>query len=169
MLANSWYVSCRWVGWHGTDDSPAKLNKTSDQSNLTKKLHCCRTWTVQSYSPGGANVHPPSNAWFPGPTWLSIPNCISISAPFLHSSRHRVPILYNGPPFATQNCPFPWVDLDPHLIDSSLGHLNPHPQQHLYLFSHFAGITIVTDRHTDGLSNRPRYSICNNGPHLRCT
>jgi len=29
---------------------------TSDQSNLTKRPHDRRTWTVQTYSPDGANV-----------------------------------------------------------------------------------------------------------------
>jgi len=37
----------------------------------------------------------------------------------LHSSRQKVPILYNGRPFP-KNCPFPWEDLDPHLIYDSL-------------------------------------------------
>jgi len=33
-------------------------NLTSCQNNLTKRLHRHCTWTVQSYSPGGANVNP---------------------------------------------------------------------------------------------------------------
>jgi len=33
-------------------------SSTSGQSNLRKRLHRRRTWTVQSYSPGGTNVHP---------------------------------------------------------------------------------------------------------------
>jgi len=31
---------------------------TSGQSNFDVRPHRRRTWTVQSYSPGGANVHP---------------------------------------------------------------------------------------------------------------
>ena len=31
---------------------------TSGQSNLTKRSHRRRTWTVQPYSQGGANMHP---------------------------------------------------------------------------------------------------------------
>jgi len=31
---------------------------TGGQSNLTKRPHRRRTWTVQSYLPGGANVFP---------------------------------------------------------------------------------------------------------------
>ena len=34
-----------------------KKTLTNDQNNLTKRPHCRCTWTVQSYSPGGANVH----------------------------------------------------------------------------------------------------------------
>jgi len=36
-----------------------KQTLTSGQSNLTKRSHRCRTWTVHLYSPGCANVHPP--------------------------------------------------------------------------------------------------------------
>ena len=37
--------------------------------------------------------------------------------PFLRSSRHSIPILYSGPLIPPpQNFPFPWGDLDPHLI-----------------------------------------------------
>ena len=39
--------------------------------------------------------------------------------PFLHSSRHTVPIIYNERPFP-QNCPFAWGDLNSHLIHDSL-------------------------------------------------
>jgi len=31
---------------------------TTGQNNLTKRPHRRRTWTVQSYSPGGVSVHP---------------------------------------------------------------------------------------------------------------
>jgi len=31
------------------------------------------------------------------------------------------PLLYNGPPLLPQNCPFPWEDLDHHVIHGSLG------------------------------------------------
>jgi len=36
-------------------------------------------------------------------------------------------ILYNGHPFS-QNCPFPWGDLDPHLTQDSLGPSEPTTQ-----------------------------------------
>ena len=52
---------------------------TSGQTNLTKRLHRHRTWTVQSYSPGGANMHPHLThaSWA---TPVHIPNGISIDS-----------------------------------------------------------------------------------------
>jgi len=61
----------------------------------------------------------PSNRWFPGPTQLSIPNCISIGTAVLHSSQHRVRILYNGPWFSLK-LPLHVGDLRPHLTRDSL-------------------------------------------------
>jgi len=65
------------------------------------------TLTVQSYWPGCANVTP-YNTWFPGPTRLSTPNCISIGTTVFAQVTQRVPMLYNGAPFPPQNCPFTW-------------------------------------------------------------
>jgi len=42
--------------------------------------------------------------------------------PFLHRWPQSVPVVYNSPPlFPTQNCPFPWGDLDLHVIHCYLG------------------------------------------------
>ena len=49
---------------------------------------------------------------------LPEPKCKTASLslqPFLHSLPHSVPLLYNGPPLPSQNCPFPWADLDRYL------------------------------------------------------
>jgi len=67
-----------------------------------------------------------------------------------------------GHPFPPQNCPFPWGDLDPHLIHGSLG--TPKPKS--IGASIFAGLTTVTDRQTDWPTDRPCYSVCNNRPYL---
>jgi len=56
---------------------------------------------------------------------------------FLHSSRPSVLILYNGPPFPPQNCPFSCGDVDAYQICGSLGLPNPQPKWHLDQFSHF--------------------------------
>jgi len=50
---------------------------TSGQHNLTKRPHRRRTRTVQSYSPGGVNVHP-CNTSFPVPIRVHNPNGILI-------------------------------------------------------------------------------------------
>ena len=95
---------------------------------------------------------PPSNTWFPGPTQVLNPNGISIgSAVFAQMTAEcPVPILYNGMPLSPpQNCPFPWGDMDPHLIHGSLAHPSPQPKWHLDRFSHFiTGLTNVTDQQT---------------------
>jgi len=55
---------------------------------------------------------------------------------------------YNGR-FFPRNCPSPWGDLDPHLIHGSWAQPSPQPKRHLNQFSHFAGLTSVTERPTD--------------------
>jgi len=50
--------------------------------------------------------------------------------PFLHSSPHSVPILYNGPPLPPSKLPLHMGYLDPHLIHGSLTHLSSQPKQH---------------------------------------
>jgi len=55
------------------------------------------------------------------------------------------------------------ANVDPHLTIMLPGtHPNPHPKRHLDWFSRFAWLTTATDRQTD----RPRYSVYNNRPHL---
>ena len=45
----------------GTGHSVGTLKVTSGQSDLTKRPHRRRTWTVQWYPPGGAPVCTPPN------------------------------------------------------------------------------------------------------------
>ena len=63
-----------------------------------------------------------------------------------------------------QNCPFPWGIWT--LMVPSVHQVQKH-KGHLGRFSHFAGLTTVTDRHRP--TDIPRYSICINKPrpHLR--
>ena len=49
---------------------------------------------------------PPSNTCFRGPPKSTLQTTYRSVQPFLHSSRHTVHILYNGPPLPIQNCPF---------------------------------------------------------------
>jgi len=74
-------------------------------------------------------------------------------------------VLYNGPPLPLRNCSFPWEDLDPHLVHGSFIALQftVYTPNGMSIGSVvFARLTIVTDRQTD----RPRYCIYNNRPHL---
>jgi len=61
-------------------------NLASGQSNLTKRPHRCRTWTVQSYSPGGANVHPYLIDAFLGPLESTSQTASPLVQPFCHGS-----------------------------------------------------------------------------------
>jgi len=55
-----------------------------------------------------------SNTWFPAPTRVANTNGISIgSAIFAQTTAECPYTLQFGTPLSPQNCPFPWVDLDP--------------------------------------------------------
>ena len=70
-------------------------------------------------APSYGEIWTPSNTCFLDPP-KSITQTASWSVqPFVHSSWQSVSILYNGPPFPLQNCPFPWGHLDLHLINGS--------------------------------------------------
>jgi len=74
---------------------------TGGQSNLTEGPHSRCTWTVQSYSSGGANVQPHLTHASLGPR-KSIPQTTArLVQLFLLSTWQRVPILYNGPPLCS--------------------------------------------------------------------
>jgi len=82
-----------------------KRQRTSDPSNLTKRAHRRRTWTIQSYSQGCANVHHHLTHASLNPSESTSQTASRSVQPFLQL-RQRVPILYNGPPLSPQNCPF---------------------------------------------------------------
>jgi len=100
----------------------------------------------------------PSNTWFLGST----DSASQTVQPFLHSSRHSVPILYNGRPFpkiAPSN-----GDLDPISNTWFLEPTRAHNPNGISIGSvDFVGFTWQTDRQTD----KPRNSVCDNRPHMR--
>ena len=126
---------------------------------VTKRPHHRPTWTVRSYLPAGANVHP---------------SVTHASAHPTHHPKHhldrlsRFALLSAESPYTLQwAAPFP-IKIVPshgisglHLIHSFLG--PPESTTQTASRSVFAGLTIVTDRPTD----KPHYSVCNNRPHLR--
>jgi len=81
--------------------------------------------------------------------------------PFLYSSSQTVPILYNGPPLPLIIVPsYSDLTLSNTRFVGSTRVLNPND---LDRFNPFAWLITVTNRQTV----RPRYSVCNNRPHLR--
>jgi len=107
-----------------------------------------RRLTVQSYSPGGANVPSHVGTFYIGVTWRIRLKLCTLAPPgeydwtcagppksttqmadrsvqpFLHSWRQKVPILYNGRLFPLK-LPILMGDLDPHLTLYSLGQSKP--------------------------------------------
>jgi len=130
------------------------------QSNFTKRPHRRRMWTVQSYSPGGANVHPYLTHAFLGPYSSPYPKrhlvrfsrfCTAHDRECLYFTMDRPFPLKVGPSHVGFGAPsYTWL----------LGLTRIHNPNGTSIGSaDFAGLTIVTDK--------PRYSVCKNRPHLR--
>ena len=61
-------------------------------------------------------------------------------------------------------------DLDPYLIHGSQGsHPSPQPKRHLDRFSHFAGLTSVTDRQADRQTDHAIRSVTIDRVYVRST
>jgi len=105
------------------------------------------------------SVWPPSNTCFLGATQVHIPNCISIGSAILHSSWQTVLIFYNGPPLFPSKLPIHKRDLDSHLI-----HFLCPPESATHVTSPSVYFCRAHDH--DRQTDRPRYSVCNNRPHL---
>jgi len=74
---------------------------------------------------------------------------------------------------STLPLPFPWGDPGPHLMRGFLSPPRVYSAVDILIGSDvFAGHTVVTNRHTDRPTDRPRYSVCRNRPHsilwVRC-
>jgi len=74
----------------------------------------------------------------------------------------EAPILHNGPIVSPQNCPFPWRHPDSNLLGGSFG-------THESTTKTASGVA-QPFLHGSQLwqTDRPRYSIYNNRPHLHC-
>jgi len=84
--------------------------------------------------------------------------------PLLNCFRYQLPYMPGCPglaPFSLSNCPFTCRHQDPHPIHGASGPSASTIQTASWSV-HFAGLTVMTDRLTDG----PRYSICSNRLHL---
>ena len=120
--------------------STACSNKWSEQFDL--RLHLCHTWTVQSYSPGGAKEipHPVHPNWHLQRTSVAPAESSILST--------HVPCR----PLLPSILPIHVCGHGPHLIHGSLGHPSPHLKEHLHWCSHFCTAHDrgrQTDRQTD--------------------
>jgi len=137
---------------------PIRVHKTKSISigsaifaQLTAECH----WTClgMSFTLKIAPSHrPTSNTWFLEHTSQQPKQQLDRSSRFC--TDHRKVSLYftMAHPFLPQNCPFPWGDVDSHLVHGSLGPLESFTQT-TSRFSRCCRLTTVTDRPTD----RPRY------------
>ena len=93
---------------------------TSGQTNLTKRLHRHSTWTVQSYSPGGANMHPHLThaSWA---TPVHIPNGISIDSAVFAQLTTEAPYTLQWAAHFSLRISLAHEGSEPHLIHASLG------------------------------------------------
>ena len=109
---------------------------------------------------------PPSNTWFQRPIRAHNPNGIPIGSAVFAQTTVECPYTLqwdaHSPP---EICPFPWGNLDLHVIHGSSGQRKSSTKTAARSVQPFLQGSLVwqTDRQTD----RPRYSVCNNRPHLR--
>jgi len=149
---------------HNTSQPLLRAKYQSGQSNLTKRPHRRCTLTVQSYLSGCATVHPCLiHASYDQPESTLRTASRSVK-PFLHSSRQRLPMIYNEPPFLPTKNVSKHGGSGPHLIDGSS---SSQPKQHPDRFSGFCRAHGRDRRQVDRQTDRPRYSVCNNRMHLR--
>jgi len=87
--------------------------------------------------------------------------------PFFHSSRQKVLILYNGPPFP-QNCPFPWGIWTTVQYMIPWAHPSPQPKRHLDRFSRFCTVHHSVPILYNGLPLPSKLPLSTEGsrPHL---
>ena len=127
-------------------------------------LRACRGTPFPKNCPFSRGFVSPFNTWFLGSTRLSIPNGISIGYVQSFCTAHGRKYLY-----FIMGAPFPKIAPSngvsgPHLIHDSLCPSKPTNPNGISIGSAvFVGLTSMTDRQTD----RSRYSVGNNRPHLR--
>ena len=108
------------------------------------------------------------NDFFPYIPLLTMKQTLLLGTP-----QQKLPVLLNRPD-NPQNCPIPLGNLDCRLIHGSLDPPESAPQTASRLVQPFlqGSRTWPTDRHTDRRTHthtdtdRPRYCVCSNGPHL---
>jgi len=107
------------------------------------------------------------NTWFLGPTWVFIPDGMSVDSAVFAQFTVGYPALYcyciTGAARCPRNCPFFREDLGLHLIHGSLGPPECAPQMAFQRFRHCRAN--ACDQQTDRCTRSPCY-ICSNRPRL---
>jgi len=98
---------------------------------------------------------PPSNTYIL--PWAHPSHGNSVGSVVLHSSRQRVPVLYNGRPFPLKKCTFAWGIWTPSNTWFYSARMSPQPKRHLDRFSRFCRAH-DRDRLTNRQTDRPPYA-----------
>jgi len=146
---------------NATSIGSATLAQLTAESRYT--LHQPLPPLISTHSHG--DLYSPSNTWFLGPTWILKPNGICIGSAVFAQLTGECPYTLQWAAPSPSKLPLPIGRSGPHLTHDSLGrwaHPSLPSKRHLDRFSRFCRAHYC-DRQTD----RPRYSVCNNRPHLR--
>jgi len=132
------------------------------------------------YTIRGRPFHPYNCLFANGEIWTPSNTCLLGPTPLTHQSSSQTasqsvqPIFAQfmaessftmGRPFPPQNCSFAWQDLEHIKYMVPWVHLSPQPKWYLDRFSHFCGAH-DRNRQTTRPTDRPRFSVCNNGSQL---
>jgi len=124
------------------------LHCTQGLAGCGDRYECGLYWRHSSLTQGHiTRVHgrfncirqcaPPTETCFPRPTRVHIRNGIPIVLANFCTAHCRGPLYFTMCCQSPQNCPFPWGDLEPHLLHGSLGPPESTSEWHLDQFSCF--------------------------------
>jgi len=158
--------------WTWASFGPPKSTTQMPNRSVQLFLHSSRQKVPTFYNgrpfpqncPLSRGIRTPSNSWFFGPVRAHSPNGIMIGSSVFTQVIVECPILYNGPRLPPPSkLPLPMGGSG---LQSNTWFHGPtrvvNPNGTSIGSAVFAGLTRVTDGPTD----RPRYSVGNNRPHL---
>jgi len=115
-------------------------------------------------APSHGGSEPPPNTWFLGLMLSPQANGISNGSAALAQLTAECPYTLQWAAHPRQNCSFPCRDLNPHLVNGSLGPPQSWTQTASRSVQPFPQDSLLWQ--TDIQSDRPHYLVCNHRPHL---